>query len=209
MSRIHELNQRYAASASLARNGVEVIAVGDPAGTRLNHATRQLLLAARDDGPGLWDDLVGAAKSLRWRLLVQPQPVSQNTAVRDASEEVVRQVRRLRGAVAVDALLDELADAAAEIARLDPPVGALLLDSIEEVGPADCVVVAASSAAKAALDGWLTSLRVRVFTAAELDREHLNADQAYASWAASVLSVVGGDSPRYRLTQFPYAVLVW
>lgn len=179
MSRIHELNERYAACASLARNGVEVIAVGDPIGARLNLATRQLLLAARDDGPGLWDDLVGAAKALRWRLLVQPQPITLNSAVRDASDEVARQLRRLRGAVAAEALLDELAESAAEVAGCDSPVGALLVRSIEEVGPSECVVVAASSAARASLANWLGPSGVRVLTATELDRAHLDADQGY------------------------------
>src|SRR5262245_23470079 len=109
MSRIADLNRRYATAAALLRNGVEIVAVGDPAGARLNAAVRQLLFAVRDDGPGVWDDLVGAAKALRWRLVTQPQPITVNPALVEASEEVRRQAGRLRGAVADEALLDELA----------------------------------------------------------------------------------------------------
>ena len=43
MSRIASLNQRYAASASLAQTGVEIVAVGDPAGARLNAAVRRVI----------------------------------------------------------------------------------------------------------------------------------------------------------------------
>lgn len=180
MTRIQVLNQRYAASASLARNGAEVVVVGDPVGARLNSATRRLLVALRDDGPGPWDDLVGAVKALRWRLISQPQPLEFNAGLRDGVEEVARQVHQLRGAVANDALLDELADAAAGIARAEAPLGAVVLRSIEEVGTSECVVVAASKVAQAGLNGWLRRLGVSVHTVGELERVQPDVEQAYA-----------------------------
>lgn len=181
MSRIALLNQRYTASASLVRNGVEVIAVGDPLGAVFDGAARQLLRAARDDGPGLWDELVGAVKALRWRLVTHPQPLAHNPAVRDGADQVALQARRLRGAVANDAMLDAFAAAAGTVAGSDPPHGATLLRSIEEVGAPDCVVVAASKAAQAGLDCWLAELGVRVTTASELEREQLRVEQAYVA----------------------------
>ncbi len=179
MSRVEALNQRYAASASLVRNGVEIIAVGDPAGARLNAAVRRLLLAVRDDGPGSWDDVVGAAKALRWRAVTQLQPREFNPARRDGGEEVVRQARLLRGAVADDVLLDELGAAAATVAESDPPAGAVLLRSIEEVGAGECVVIAASTAAQAGMAAWMDQYDVVVLTVSELDREQMSAKQAY------------------------------
>ena len=52
MSRIHTLNQRYAASEALVMNGVEIVAVGDPVGARLNTAVRRLLVTAKDATAG-------------------------------------------------------------------------------------------------------------------------------------------------------------
>lgn len=66
------MNRRYAASANLAAWGVEIVTVGDPAGARLNAAVRRLLALVREEGGGFLDDLVGAAKALRWRRITQP-----------------------------------------------------------------------------------------------------------------------------------------
>lgn len=179
MNRIETLNRRYAASAALARNGVEVVAVGDPAGAQLNVLARELLAACRDDGPGLWDDLVGAVKALRWRLATQPQPIDHNAALRDGAANVMHQVRRLHGAVANERLLAELKEAAARVLSSDPPLGAVLHSSILEVGDRHCVVVAANTMARQALLGWLGPLGVEVLTAGDLDRAEIYVDQAY------------------------------
>lgn len=179
MTRIDVLNRRYAASAALARDGVEVVVVGDAVGARLNAATRKLMLVVREDGPGLWDDLVGAVKSLRWRVLTQPQPIELNLALKSGAQQVAREVRRLRGAVANDALLDELAAAAGEVGAADPVLGEVLLRSIDEVGPSDCVVVGANAAASAAIGEWLADLGVRALTAGELERTYPDVAQSY------------------------------
>lgn len=181
MSRIDVLSSRYAASASLVRNGVEVLAVGDPNGAGFNVALLRLLVVVRDDGPGLWDDLIGAAKALRWRLVTHAQPIDLNPAIRDGADEVVRQVRRLRGAVssANESLLDDLTQAAQVAVSADPVVGSVLLRSIHEVGSADCVVVAASKPAQVSLEDWLAPLGVGVFTVGELERQQVEVEQAY------------------------------
>jgi hypothetical protein len=177
--RIETLNRRYAASAALLRNGVELIAVGDAVGARLNTSARELLAAHRDDGPGLWDDLVGAVKALRWRLATQPQPINHNAGLRDGASLVVHQVARLRGAVANDALLNGLEEAATTLVTVDPPLGSILRDSILEVGVKDCVVVAASIPARQGLFEWLCQIGVQVFTTSDLERSHIEVGQAY------------------------------
>lgn len=179
MSRVKALNQRYAASASLARDGVEIVAVGDPVGARLNAAVRLLLNVVRDDGSELWDDLVGAAKALRWRLLTQPQPLQFNADLRNAIEQVSRQVQRLHGAVANEALLYELVAAAQAVEESDPLVGAVLMRSIEEVGSNACVILAASTYARTGLQSWLTGSDVVVLTASDLEREQPPLEQVY------------------------------
>lgn len=180
MSRIEALNQRFAASAALVAHGVEVVVVGDPAGARLNAVTRRLLFAIRDDGPGLWDDLVGAVKSLRWRLVAQPQPIELNPALRQGAEQVGWQVRRLRGAMEDDALLDEVVAGAQAVTESDPPIGDVLLRSIKEIGSSECVVVAVNRPARVAIGGWLHELGAPVLTVGELEREQPRVEQAYA-----------------------------
>ncbi|SCG38428.1 hypothetical protein [Micromonospora coxensis] len=178
MSRIADLNRRYAAAASVALNGVEIIAVGDPAGARLNAVVRRLLLAVRDDGPGLWEDLLGATKALRWRLITQPRPARYNPVLIEMCEQVGRQVNRLRGAVGDEALLNELTAAAQAVTEAVSPLGVVLVRFIEKAGPSECVVVATSKPAQIALATWLCDLGTPVLTAGELEREQPDVGQA-------------------------------
>jgi hypothetical protein len=180
MSRLDSLNHRYAASAALARSGVQIVAVGDPVGARFNAAVRRLMVAV-NDGPGLWDDLVGASKALRWRLSTQPQPIEFNLDLVHLADEVGRHARLLRGAVADQALLDELEGSAANIAEADPAVGPALLRDCLEAGAETCFVVAASKRAQAGLEQWLKEYEMVVLTAAEIEREQPDRDQAYVA----------------------------
>lgn len=179
MSRIDVLNQRYEASARLVRAGVEIVAVGDPAGARLNVAVRRLMALVRDEGGSFLDDLVGAAKALRWRRITQPQPVAFNPSLEHLAAEVAKYAGRLRGAIGDEALLDELADAASGVTTTDSQVGAMLLRSIEEVGAASCLVVTASKPAAVGLCSWLQDCGVLVVTAGELERKQPEREQAY------------------------------
>lgn len=179
MNRIEVLNERYAACARLARTGVELLAIGDPAGARLNLAVRRLVVLARDEGSTFLDDLVGAAKALRWRRITQPQPLALNLSVRQLSAEVIKQAGRLRGAIGDQELLDELVAAASLVAATDSEVGTTLVRSIKEVGVDSCVIVAASKPAASGLQHWLVDDGILVLTAAELERDQPRRDQAY------------------------------
>lgn len=180
MNRIEVLNRRYAATSGLIQYGVEILAVGDPTGAQLNAAYRRLVLRASEDGPGLWDDLLGSVKSLRWKLMTHPQPIDFNPALRDGAAEVCRQARRLRGAVADDALLDELTTAAAGVNTQAPVLGGVLLRSVQEVGATDCVVVGASFSAVAAMSDWLGPLGINVLTVTSLRHTKPGVEQSYA-----------------------------
>jgi hypothetical protein len=182
MNRIENLNQRYAASSAIARGGVEIVAVGDPAGARFNAAVRRLVVALRDDdGPGLWDDLVGVSKAMRWRLITQPQPMQYNPGLVQLAREVGRHARRLRGAVADQSLLDDLEASATSLAHADREsvVGTELLRACLEVGVSDSVVVAASKPAQAGLESWLQKHGITVLTAGDLERDQPDIEQAY------------------------------
>ncbi len=178
-SRIIGLDQRYAASASLVRHGVEIIAVRDELGARFDSATRVLFRLIQRDGPGIWDHLAGASKALRWRLITAPMPIERNAQLAAAAGEVGRQARLLIGAVDEDALLREIVDAAAALCTRDPLVGAILLESLAEAGADSAIVVAASSRARGALREWLGSFGARVLTLGDLERADVSEDIAY------------------------------
>lgn len=178
-SRIIGLDQRYAASASLVRHGVEIIAVRDELGARFDSATRRLSRLIQRDGPGVWDHLAGAAKALRWRLITDPMSIERNVQLTAAAGEVGRQARRLIGAVDEDALLREIADAAAALCTRDPLVGAVLLESLTEVGVDSAIVVAASSRSREALSEWLDPLGARVLTLSDLERAEVSEEITY------------------------------
>lgn len=179
MSRVVALNQRYAASASLAQAGVEILAVGDPAGARFNAAVARLLGLVRKEDGAHFDDLVGAAKALRWRQITQPQPASFNPGRQHLATEIIKHARRLRGGIEDQSLLDELASSAKVLAEADSEVGSALLRSIAEVGVEACVVVAASKAAATGIEPWLRDHGVLVLTVGELERGQLEREQAY------------------------------
>lgn len=179
MTRVATLNQRYAASAALARTGIEIVAIGDPTGARFNAAVRRLVALVREDGGGYLDDLLGVSKALSWRQITQPQPLEFNPSLRELAAEVIRQATYLRGAIADQELLDELAAAAALVASTSSVVGPVLLRSIEEVGSNSCIVIAASKRAAMGLESWLQEHGVPVFTIGELERGQTHREQAY------------------------------
>lgn len=179
MSRVDAVNQRYSASATLARAGVEIVAIGDPAGARFNVAVRRLMGLVREEGGAYLEDLVGAAKALRWRRITQPQPTAFNPELRHLAMEVIKYAHRLGGALGDQSLLDELAASASVLAESDSEVGSALLRSIQEVGVGACVVVVASRPAARGIQSWLRDHRLPVLTAAELEKEQPEREQAY------------------------------
>lgn len=182
MTRLEATAARYERSASLMRNGAELDVVVDPVGSRFDEAARRLILLARDDSGGLWDDVVAPTKALRWRLLTQPQPAEFGVSVQEASTAVAAIARDLRAAVSAEtqSLLDELAAAAEAVAATDSVVGGVLLESIREATVEGAVVIAASGGAAVGLERWLSPQGFRVRTVSELLREQLFVESGYA-----------------------------
>lgn len=179
MNRIHNVIDRYEASQAIAKYGVSIFAVGDPAGAQLNAAIGRARFTLGDEPSDAWDRMLHATKALRWRRLTQPQPHVYQPAQNEIVEEVMRQAARLRAVVDDETLLDQLADAAEAVSKNESPMGVLLLDSIHEVGPQNCVVVASSNSARAGLRDWLGNEEVSVLLPSELAGLPAGTEQSY------------------------------
>ena len=208
MNRVDILDERYAAVRSLVGNGVKIIAVGDTQGAAVHAVVGQLLAAERLDGAGIWDELIGAAKALRWRLVTQPQPASFNQAVRESARRVQTEAGRMRDAVEDESLLDQAATAAAAVLQADSPVGEMLHHLIEEVGADSCVVVAASGKARATLQGWLAHRGTEVVTAGELGRTRPRGGDVFVVGPPMLYGLGIGDRAGGEQDEFPGACMV-
>lgn len=178
MSRAQDVARRYLASGSLMRQGVSIFAVGDPAGAQLNAAIRRTLFVLGDERSEVWNGVLQAANALRWRRMTQPQPREFQTQ-QPLIDEIVRQAKRLRNLVTDGALLDLIAEGAVAVGEMDSPVGAVLLESIQEVGPESCVVVASKGAARAGLASWLDEVGATVLVPSELDTVGAGIETSY------------------------------
>lgn len=178
MNRIEKLNRRYAAVSAVSQGGVDIVVVADPPGAILNTAVQRLLEVAGRDLTGTWENLVGASKALRWRRLTQPQPTQFNSLIEDAVTHVVRLAKQLRGAVADDDVLDELAAAAGGLSASESEIGRFLLQSLEETDGDARVVVAANRSAQVGLARWLAGYGAPTFTVGDIAGRDLG-ERAY------------------------------
>jgi hypothetical protein len=179
MSRIHRVLDRYVAACAVAEHGVSIFAVGDPAGAQLNASIRRAFITLGEDRSEVWTDLLKAANALRWRRITQPQPNAYQPIQSKIVQEVLRQTKRLRNVVDDESLLDQLAAAATVVSETDSPVGAVLLESILEVGASVCVAVASKRSARAGLQAWLDEFDVTVLVPSELGDMPTGTEQSY------------------------------
>lgn len=169
MNRIELLNWRYENSARLAQcksGGVEIDLVADPAGSHFDRLLRTIMAEAGNDGSFL-EQLVGPARLLRWKRIIDAQPVRYDSRAQDLVQEISRQARRLRRTLGDQSILDNLAHAAGEMAEKDSGIGSELGTWIDEVGPEDCIVVVANTRAAADLKKWLKLDALQIKTARE------------------------------------------
>lgn len=179
MSRVGELSARFRALAALERNGVEVVSVDDAAAARFDAITRRVVGQARIDESDVWADLVGTVKSLRWRLITEPAPISLNAQIVDFVEMISKKTRIVRGAVNADPLLDELILAAESLLENDPRLGTVLFESIQELGFDDALVIAPSARSRGVMSLWLAPNDVKVLTLSELQQAAVGGSVAY------------------------------
>lgn len=179
MSVTEWVNQRYEATASLVRNGVEVIVVNDPMGARFNDALNAFVRSINEGNYSTWESLVSPAKALRWRRMVLPQPRAYNPSLETAVNEVVSESKRLRCAVSDPDLLDEISSAASSMLDVGSGVGEVLLRSVLEVGASACTVIVASQTSKMNLLSWLGIHGISVMTIGELGRKQMPSEIGY------------------------------
>lgn len=179
MSRIRNVVDRYLASQAVVTYGVSIFAVGDPAGAQLDSAIRRTLSTLGEELSDAWAGILQPAKALRWRRLTQPQPQGYQSVQAEIIEEVVRQAHHLRHVVGDESLLEQLAAAAEEVGNTASPMGPLLFESIHEVGPENCVVVASNNHARAGLRDWLGTEGVTVLLPKELADLPAGTEQSY------------------------------
>lgn len=169
MSRIYDVIRRYDAARSVISSGVSVFAIGDPVGAQLNAAVRGIRNHVGDDDSTAWAEVLRVSEILRWRRITQPQPNKFSPFVEEMAQTIAQEASRLRNFVDAGELLDQLEGAAMAVATSDNPVGAVLLGSLEEVGPEQCVVVASRMAARVGLLAWLGDRGVQVVVPSELE----------------------------------------
>lgn len=179
MTRVHEVIRRYEGCRSVLRYGVTIFAVGDPEGAALNAAVRNALFALGDQRSHIWDELLQVASTLRWRRMTQPQPNKYQPEVAQLAEQVRQEAQRLRHVVSNEEILDRLAAAAAAVAETDSFVGDVLLESIKEVGPKSCAVVASRRVARAGIASWLDFIGVQTLVPTQLGEIPTAVDLAY------------------------------
>lgn len=179
MSRIHDVIRRYEACRSVLSGGVTIFAVGDPQGAQLNAALRNAIFTLGEERSAVWDELLQVAKALRWRRMTQPQPNEYQPAFAQLGDEVLRQTSRLRNFVNNEEILDGIAAATSAVIEVDSPVGALLLESIHDVGAESCVVVASRNAARAGIASWLDDFGVQTVVPADLAAISAGVELAY------------------------------
>lgn len=179
MSRIHQVIQRYNASRAVMKYGVEIFQVGDPVGAQLNAAVRKALLSIGDTHGEIWQPLIRAANTARWRRLMQPQPNAFIPGLSEIVSEVAQQAELLERVVNDAYLVTAIRDAAAHVRQTDSPVGQALWEAVEEVGPEKCVVVTNKLATCAAVTEWLQLRGVAVVAPGEYDRIAEDVEQTY------------------------------
>lgn len=168
MSRVLDVNRRYVAAEAVQKQGVSMFVVADRAGAEMNHAVRQALLSIGEDRSYIWNELIQTANVIRWRRLTQPQPNSLHSDLEHLVTGVHNQSRRLERFVSDESILQRLSRAATEVMGSDSPLGQILLESVLEVGPEACVVVANRTASRVGLESWLGQYGVRVVTPSEM-----------------------------------------
>jgi hypothetical protein len=183
MTSLADTIDRYKAISVILRFGVDIAAVSDPLGEKLNGATWELVRASRDHDEFPLDDLLGAARLLRWRLLAQPQPLRLNPDVVHAIDLVRDEARRIDGGVGeiLEKLTRDLVGCINLLSAYDPASGrriSEILDASEK--KRSTVVIAVNERAASGLAKWLSVDGIAVRTSTQLERDQQRWDYAIA-----------------------------
>jgi hypothetical protein len=193
MSRIHEVIARYEACRSVCEQGIDVLVIGDPAGDRFHRAIRKAVRQIDDSNLDVWQAFISAARAVRWRRMMQPQPRDFVTGLDEMVCRLSAEAEKLRGLVNDVSAVDDVVSTARELADDDPLTGQVLQRLVGEAGPRSSVVIAGNIGARSGLSDWLEPLGVKVLVASEFDRigpeiKHTFAVGAPALYPASIVT---------------------
>jgi len=180
MTEMEWLSERYRLAGEMLKSTIEVWRIADPAGKRISRVLSDLI-AATSNSPDVCIRLIAAAKSLRSRLLTDPIPWAfGGEYIRKVADDSLREAQGLRRAVDHDTLiiLDNLVEAIDALTHVDPAVGPLLPQAIEEAA-CECVVVAANEGSATRIADWLQIEHTKVLTARELVHQRDEIEQVY------------------------------
>lgn len=174
MNKITFTNARYEAVNRLVTEGISLDVVADPAGRNYSNLVGELFLLTKREDDSTLKTLLSAARLLRWRLMMYPQPIVHNEQIRDASSALMTEILSLRGSMAedVEVFLHSLESAVQGITSSDPPAGAVLLDTLtRSAEESETVVVAINASAAKSIEAWLRHRPVSVRVAGDLSHE--------------------------------------
>lgn len=200
MNPLQRVDAQYAAIGALMSTGVELIAVADEAGARLDDAIRRLSKLTYEDDPALSVELLAIARHLRWRVATEPFPTRYShdrEAVLRALQDLAARFT-LRSGSDSHGVVEDLVAAASSVGE-GAGAADVLVESLAEAGDEDCVIIAGSARARDGLIRWLHDLGLETpvlrATARDLTRV---ADQAYAVGSPQVFGPSLLTSPRAR-----------
>lgn len=200
MNELQRVDAQYAAIEALTSAGIELVAVADDAGARLDNAIRRLSKLTHEDDPTVSGELLAVSRHLRWRVATEPFPTRyshhREAVLRALQDQAAR--FRLRSDSDAHQVLDDLV-AAAGAAGESSGVADVLLESLAEAGDEDCVVIASSARAHDGLVRWLVDLGLGTPVLRGTARELIRvADQAYAVGSPPIFGPSLLTSPRAR-----------
>lgn len=181
MNRINGTNSRYATVADLLESRVEIVVYPDPEGSRLNTLFRKLTQNAKDDESTLHAKLTESTKALCWLRITQPQPLQFNGDLVEAAHAVWTDAVLTKQTVPETAFIEQIVSASLSLTTSAAETSSRnhILESCEEVGPAECAVVAAGRKAQRGLQSWLRERGISVLTEGELMRSNKCFEQIY------------------------------
>ncbi|MDW6060908.1 hypothetical protein SAZ11_26420 [Streptomyces sp. FXJ1.4098] len=204
MTSLHRLGELYTAAQDVAtgRTKIELVSLADTTTWHMDQAIRKLTAVLEDGDTTPLADLVSCARSLRWILLTEPFPVRHSITRAERTRDLTALVTRCAHTVAatLHGTLHELVSLA-ESARAEavPPAGELLLQSLDEIGWADCVAVLASTRAAHGTQKWFEELGLSVPVASVRQHARLDVhDSAFYIGPPSLFGPAVTTAPRAR-----------
>jgi hypothetical protein len=135
VNRLQRVDAQYAAVRDLTSTGVELIAVADDAGARLDEAIRQLSNLTSEDDPAVSSELLAVSRHLRWRAATEPFPARYShdrETVLGTMQELAARLK-LRSSGGIHGVVDDLVAAAGRTGE-GSGTADVLIESLTEAG---------------------------------------------------------------------------